>query len=673
MRRTLAMAVAVFGLLTPIAAHAATPPAIPNVQAEPRAVALPEATPREKVNAVNEIEVGEATDDWVRLSDRNFVFKVYETVSATKFPLTKAEAARVYGLTATDATAFIRTGIFEFAARDRAEKIIRDREREHLLETRLSATGRVRVQADPLMLDATDKNFVFQIFSRVPADYPKVKSAAATAYRGDAVAWKNFVEVAIHTIADEDDLDAIRRLEQEDAEKARKKQIASVRMKALAAIPAAYKPIWNDVADDVFIRELLLVPELALPKNIEVKDAADLAARSTDPLAWKTFIERGIHEAKARDNARQDRLEDEADRRVVREVKAKAENSGLLPRLVAAANTALAGSHADVVKFLREGQYQYLTQSLGTTTPGVRGWYIDSAGGDAWITPGNAGTGTGGPLTGATWKVANGLADSTCYSFESTDYAGSYLRQQDLRVKLHGNDGTDQFKLDATWCPRLVAGGVRLESKAQPGRFIRHVDAQLWVAQAGGPNWFDTDRLYQEDSTWTTVDPNPQISTPLMLGWFNDDQLRSLAGNPKAAEVYDNGVRYRDFDRGRVYWSESTGSKFLTGQVLQRYSALNLHKQGYLPIEHQTSRTNHEHVSLGSYIAVYWSPASGAKLVMGAIRAKWESLGGVSSPLGYPISDEYATSYGARSDFQNGYSITWDATTHEVRVWRNAS
>jgi hypothetical protein len=133
--------------------RAETPHAIPNVQAEPQAVALPEAKPSEKVNAVNE---SEATDDWLRLSDRNFVFKVYETISATKFPLTKAEASRVYGLTATDATVFIRTGIFDFAQRDRVE---RQRRRDAWAETvrlRREVAIDAEILVDDEMVSGTD-------------------------------------------------------------------------------------------------------------------------------------------------------------------------------------------------------------------------------------------------------------------------------------------------------------------------------------------------------------------------------------------------------------------------------------------------------------------------------------------------------------------------------------
>ncbi len=666
---------AAFSGLLGIPAHAAepppgqaVPPAIPTAEPDVGSTTIPAATQREKYDAVNAIHVGEPTDDWLRLSDKNFVFRIYDKISIDKFPRTKAEASRVYGLTVPDASVFIRTGVHEFVQRDQDEQVLRDAEKQHRVTTRMKAIENAHIAPDPAMLDLTDRNFVFQVFSRATTG-SKVKAGAATAYQGDAAVWKTFIEVTVLELAEQDDFAAIEKARQQSEEEAQRVERELKRRSAVAAIPATFQTVWLQAPDDVFIRELLRLPELAVPANIEIKDAADLASRSTDPAVWRTFVNTGLKEAADRGKARREREEDEANRRVVREIRTRAENGGVRPRLVAAADTALTGSRSDVVAFLREGQYQVLNQSLQTVTPGVKGWYVHSGGGDAWITPGQAGTDGTKPLPYATWKVANGLADPLCYSFESVDRTGNYLRQQDFRVKLHGNDGTDAFKRDATWCPKRTGWGIALESKAQPGRVLRHIDAQLWVAQLGGGNWFDTERLFNEDSGWKVVAPNPEVSTPLMLGWYNDDQLRALAGNPKAAEVHDAGVRYRDFQNGRVYWGPETGARFVTGEIHTRYLALGGHKW-LLPLTHQVTGGGSAKISLQQGVAIYWTPATGAKLVMGAIRGKWDSLGAETGQLGFPTSDEYDIPGGRRSDFQNGWSISWNAADGELRVFR---
>jgi len=65
--------------------------------------------------------------------------------------------------------------------------------------------------------------------------------------------------------------------------------------------------------------------------------------------------------------------------------------------------------------------------------------------------------------------------------------------------------------------------------------------------------------------------------------------------------------------------------------------------------------------------SIYWTPALGAHEVHGRIRDAWAQLGWEAGKLGYPISDEYAEGDGRRSDFQHGY-IHWSAATDTTRV-----
>ncbi|AUI60610.1 hypothetical protein BKN51_22080 [Amycolatopsis sp. BJA-103] len=385
---------AAFSGLLGIPAHAAepppgqaVPPAIPTAEPDVGSTTILPATQREKYDAVNAIHVGEPTDDWLRLSDKNFVFRIYDKISIDKFPRTKAEASRVYGLAVPDASVFIRTGVHEFVQRDQDEQVLRDAEKQHRVTTRMKAIENAHIAPDPAMLDLTDRNFVFQVFSRATTG-SKVKAGAATAYQGDAAVWKTFIEVTVLELAEQDDFAAIEKARQQSEEEAQRVERELKRRSAVAAIPATFQTVWLQAPDDVFIRELLRLPELAVPANVEIKDAADLASRSTDPAVWRTFVNTGLKQAADRGKARREREEDEANRRVVREIRTRAENGGVRPRLVAAADTALTGSRSDVVAFLREGQYQVLNQSLQTVTPGVKGWYVHSGGGDAWITPG---------------------------------------------------------------------------------------------------------------------------------------------------------------------------------------------------------------------------------------------------------------------------------------------
>ncbi|MFD8494623.1 AbfB domain-containing protein [Amycolatopsis sp. NPDC059657] len=637
-------------------------PAVPQETTDAKATALSESSDVEKVRAVREIEVGEATDEWLMLTDKNFVFKVYDTINADKFPLTKAEAYRVYRIVvnqadAPDATAFIRTGVFDFAGRDRIAYADRQEAARQAKEARQKAAAWAEIPADAAMIDGTDQNFVYQVWRRSTG--PKVKAGAGEAWGGDATAWKTFITTTIYSLHLEDQRDAIEKAKQEDAEKARILAAKLAKKNAVAVLAVTAPDAWSDLSDDNFIRQLLTLPELAQPRHIEITNAANAALRSTDPAVWKAFIDTGIYDADKRDAAREKAAREEADRQKVREIKAKAEQSRLRPRLVAAANAALAGTPADVTQFLAEGQYNTLAQALMTTTPTVKGWFVRSDGGDAWITPGTPSATAGeGKLGAATWKVVSGLADPACFSFESSGHVGSYLRQQDMRVKLHASDGSDQFKKDATWCPKagLTGSGVSLESKALPGRFLRHINGSLWAANDSGANWWDGNLdVYKADATWNVVDPDPNITTPIMLRWYNDDAFRGFVGNPKAAEVVDGPVRFREFANATTYWSQATGAKYIWGPILEKYKA-SLGYKARLPIDDSWSTPSKpgafQHFENG--LSIYWSQSTGAHMVYGAIRDHWQKLGWENSYLGFPTTDESPAGNLRRSTFQFG-------------------
>ncbi|MFD9335028.1 hypothetical protein ACFWBF_11580 [Streptomyces sp. NPDC060028] len=63
--------------------------------------------------------------------------------------------------------------------------------------------------------------------------------------------------------------------------------------------------------------------------------------------------------------------------------------------------------------------------------------------------------------------------------------------------------------------------------------------------------------------------------------------------------------------------------------------------------------------------SIYWSPDTGAHVVLGAIRGHWSEQGWENGTLGFPTSDEYVVTNGARSDFQGGY-VRWNGTTATV-------
>jgi hypothetical protein len=108
----------------------------------------------------------------------------------------------------------------------------------------------------------------------------------------------------------------------------------------------------------------------------------------------------------------------------------------------------------------------------------------------------------------ATYTVRRGLAESSCYSFESVNYPGQFLRHQDGRVRNSPDDGSALMRADATFCtrPGLGGTGVTFESLNIPGAFLRHFDSQVYIASGGGTG-SDRPQTVTADSSWTVAAP----------------------------------------------------------------------------------------------------------------------------------------------------------------------
>ncbi len=154
------------------------------------------------------------------------------------------------------------------------------------------------------------------------------------------------------------------------------------------------------------------------------------------------------------------------------------------------------------------------------------------------------------------------------------------------------------------------------------------------------------------------------------LGYPVTDELAAVGGGRH------NDFRGPAGD-GSVYWTPSTGAHAVYGAVRERWSALGL-AAGPLayPLTDERAggaggRLNDFSGSGGGTIA--WTPATGAHAVYGAVRATWDALGLTRGVLGYPTTDERDVGDGAGryNDFSGPAgtgSVYWSPATgaHEV-------
>ncbi|GAA1304145.1 AbfB domain-containing protein [Saccharothrix xinjiangensis] len=146
-------------------------------------------------------------------------------------------------------------------------------------------------------------------------------------------------------------------------------------------------------------------------------------------------------------------------------------------------------------------------RSLQVTTWGHTDRYLRHADSLAYTEVVNAGS-SALLKADATYTVRRGLADSSCYSFESVNFPGQFLRHTSGRVRNSPDDGTALLRADATFCARPGVGGtgVTLESINLPGSFLRHYESQVYIASGGGAG-ADRPQTLTADSSWNLAAP----------------------------------------------------------------------------------------------------------------------------------------------------------------------
>jgi hypothetical protein len=138
----------------------------------------------------------------------------------------------------------------------------------------------------------------------------------------------------------------------------------------------------------------------------------------------------------------------------------------------------------------------------------------------------------------------------------------------------------------------------------------------------------------------------------------------SFLGKPVTHELTtpDTIGRFNHFEGGSIYWTPSTGAWSIRGDIRNKWKAMGWETSalGY-PVSDETKTPDgigrFNHFQGGS---IYWTAATGARPVLGAIRQRWAALGWEKGYLGYPIADEAVTAggIGRYTRFQRG-TIYW--------------
>lgn len=139
------------------------------------------------------------------------------------------------------------------------------------------------------------------------------------------------------------------------------------------------------------------------------------------------------------------------------------------------------------------------------------------------------------------------------------------------------------------------------------------------------------------------------------LGFPTTDEL----GTP------DGLGRFNHFQGGSVYWTARTGARTLVGPIREAWARLGWETSvlGYpvsdtSPLHVGAGLTGPDRYAVFDRGRIYWSAATGAHEVHGAILDRWVQMGADRSGLGLPVTDEHDVPGGRRSDFEGG-SLVW--------------
>ena len=228
----------------------------------------------------------------------------------------------------------------------------------------------------------------------------------------------------------------------------------------------------------------------------------------------------------------------------------------------------------------------------------------------------------------------------------------------------HRNDGCVQFFSHGAlaWSP---ASGVHALPAAAAAAWHEHAetggpgyptgDAVCTLPNSGCRQQFQTGPMYWSRTTAAFEVNGPILGRYLALGGPAGSLGYPVNGSPCGLA----GVGcMQDFQHGSIYWSATTGAQAVTGAVRARWLVLGAQDGalGYPTISTTCIASGcGQHFQGGS---IYASPTTGARVLTGAVRARWIAAGGTRSGLGYPTIDTACISSGCGQHFQGG-SIYW--------------
>jgi uncharacterized protein with LGFP repeats len=158
------------------------------------------------------------------------------------------------------------------------------------------------------------------------------------------------------------------------------------------------------------------------------------------------------------------------------------------------------------------------------------------------------------------------------------------------------------------------------------------------------------------------VDANNAITAAWQAGGGDTGPL-----GPRSGEVYPAGAGFaQNFAGGKVFFTPATGAHAVQGAILEKYESVGGPADsdlGFPKIDEGPGRapdSRNVTFSAADNPVIFWTPTTGARVVRGPINAAWDKLGGSSGILGVPADDETYNDSTVSQKFTGG-ELTYDA------------
>ena len=172
---------------------------------------------------------------------------------------------------------------------------------------------------------------------------------------------------------------------------------------------------------------------------------------------------------------------------------------------------------------------------------------------------------------------------------------------------------------------------------------------------------------------WSAATGAHRLQGPVLAKYVALGGPDSTLGLPRSGETSVPGGTRTVFQGGHIYRSTTGGARVVAGAILSRFLAQGGSSVLGMPTTDEVAAAPGGRVTVFTRGRIYWSAATGARAIKGAILSRYLAAGGPGSYLGFPETSEYAVKNGRRNRFVNGWiTYYWGKGPVVVGAWRPA-